>query len=100
MLDQADANNNVGYLCFLEAKKDPKSESSIEYIDTARYYFQEAIRKSVKYNVKAEENLLSLNEWVEASKQTLTKSKEQVNQGSSRASSRASSSRASSRQSK
>jgi tetratricopeptide (TPR) repeat protein len=59
----ADAYNNVGYLCFLQAQRNPQSETVGDLIDTARAYFDLAIKQSVKYHAEAEKNLQDLNEW-------------------------------------
>lgn len=60
----ADAYNNVGYLSFLQARRDPKSESTGELVDIAKSYFQLAIKLSEKYHAEAEKNLRDLEEWV------------------------------------
>ena len=60
----SDAYNNVGYLSFLQAQRNPQSENIGDLIDTARTYFHLAIKQSVKYHAEAEQNLLNLDEWV------------------------------------
>lgn len=64
VVNLSDAYNNVGYLCFLQALRSPQSDAVDELIDTARTYFERAIKHSVKYHAKAEQNLLDLDEWI------------------------------------
>jgi Flp pilus assembly protein TadD len=59
----ADAYNNVGYLCFLQAQRNPQSKLIGDLVETARSYFHLAINQSVKYHAEAEKNLQDLDEW-------------------------------------